>query len=304
MSLSRRRATALMIGSALPLGGCTAPTARKTGTGPTSPGAGNHVRRLALHGAVNLRDLGGYRTTDGRQVVHGRLFRSDALGKLTASDVAELAGLRLRTVVDLRTRAEREAEGPDRLPHGLDATLMPVDDRGLFDAMQRALATKDPDTQRERLGGGRAELRMREIYPGFVTRAANRAQFARILDALAHERSLPLLFHCTSGKDRTGWLSYLLLRLLGVPHATAEGDYLLSNTIRRRSDATVRAGLEKAGIMSDPDLLIPLQEVRADYLAAGLHQVRKDYGSLRRYLARGLGVDAGTQDRIRDLLLR
>ncbi|MFG2140038.1 tyrosine-protein phosphatase [Streptomyces sp. NPDC048650] len=312
MSPTRRRATALLLGSALGVGGLTAcgsDKPEKSDGEPASarhtPAAGTtHVHRVELRGAVNVRDLGGYRTADGRVVRHGRVFRAGSLAKLTPADLRTLAALQLHTVVDLRVPAELRFDGADRLPHGLTVTSRPVDDTGLFQAMQSAVATRNPAEQRKRLGDGKAEHRMREIYPGFVANARNRAHFKAVLADIAHDGRLPLLFHCTSGKDRTGWLSYLLLRLLGVPHSAAVQDYLLSNTLRRPADAKVNAGLRKAGMMRDTDLLRPLQDVRTSYLEAGLSALRKEYGGIQGYLTKGLGLDEATLGRIRARLLR
>ncbi|MEU9111471.1 tyrosine-protein phosphatase [Streptomyces sp. NPDC048483] len=305
---TRRRATTLLFGSALTLGGLSVTAAcGRAARAPSdahTPAAAPAVRRVALQGAVNVRDLGGYRTADGRTVRHGRIFRAGSLARLTPADVTKLAGLGLHTVVDLRVPAELRFDGKDRLPPGLEVTSRPVDDTGLFQAVQAAVASKDPAEQRRQLGGGKAERRMREIYPGFVHNPDNRARFGAVLTDIGHDRRLPLLFHCTSGKDRTGWLSYVLLRLLGVPHADAVGDYLLSNTFRRHADTQVNAGLRKAGAMRDTDLLRPLQDVRTSYLSAGLTELRHEYGTLQAYLTKGLGLDERAVGRIRDRLLR
>ncbi|MCK7627109.1 tyrosine-protein phosphatase [Streptomyces sp. RS10V-4] len=303
---SRRRVTTALLGSALGLGGRTATGGAPAGAATAPRGRRSTpppTRRVPLHGAVNCRDLGGYRTDRGRTLRYGRLFRSDSLAKLTPDDLTALHGLGLHTVIDMRVPSEVSFDGADRLPAGLAVTSVAVDDTGLFAAMQAAIATKDPAEQQRRLGGGRAETLMRDVYPTFVTSAANRAAFGAMLTRVADRGHLPLLFHCTSGKDRTGWLGYLLLRLLGVPHPTAERDYLLSNALRRDADAAVRAQLKQAGLMQDPDLLIPLQEVRTGYLGAGLDRLRRDYGGIPRYLTAGLGLDTATLARIRARLL-
>ncbi|AIA07853.1 tyrosine-protein phosphatase [Streptomyces noursei] len=306
---SRRRVTTLLFGSALALGGLAATGCETSADAATAPRNRRSTppppdRRVPLHGAVNCRDLGGYRTEDGRQLRYGRLFRSDSLAKLTPEDVTAVGRLGLHTALDMRVPSEVSFDGADRLPSGLTVTSLPIDDTGLFAAMQAAIATKDPVAQQRLLGDGKAAALMSGMYPTFVTNAANRAAFGTMFARIADGDRVPLLFHCTSGKDRTGWLSYLLLRLLGVPHATALEDYLLSNTLRREADAAVRAQLKQAGMMQDPDLLIPLQEVRTAYLSSGLDRLHRDYGSIPRYLATGLGVDAKTTARIRALLLR
>ncbi|MFE2009601.1 tyrosine-protein phosphatase [Streptomyces sp. NPDC059491] len=282
MSLSRR-ALLTATGATLVLG--AAPPA------PARPRAADAIRRIPLQGAVNVRDLGGYRTYDGALVRHGLAYRGDHLGKLTDADVTALAGLRLGTVVDLRIPLEVWYDGADRLPAGPVPVARPVTDHGLFGQLLAAIGSRDPVRQEEMLGGGRAAAFMREVYRTFVTETANRAALAATLRDLADPRRGPLLVHCTSGKDRTGWTSWLLLTLLGVPEAAARADYLASNTFRAAYDARLREGLKQGGLMQNPELIVPLQEVRAEYLDTALDQVRASYGSLFRYVSVGLGLE-------------
>ncbi|MGW7199097.1 tyrosine-protein phosphatase [Streptomyces chryseus] len=265
---------------------------------------GDAIRQIPLQGAVNVRDMGGYRTYDGKETRYGQVYRADALSKLTDADVAALGRLGLAKVVDFRVAPEVQYDGPDRLPPGLAATSRPVTDNGLFARLLTAIGSADPVRQEEMLGGGRAAAFMRDVYRTFVTSPENRARFAETLRDLAHsDRRSPVLYHCTSGKDRTGWTSYVLLRALGVPSRTAEQDYLASNTYRAAHDARVRAGLKQSGLMQNPDLLIPLQEVRLDYLDAALERVEAEYGGLYGYLTRGLGLDHRTLAALRAALL-
>ncbi|MDG4859353.1 tyrosine-protein phosphatase [Streptomyces sp. T-3] len=259
------------------------------------------VRQIPLQGAVNVRDLGGYRTYDGEQVRYGRVFRADELGKLTDADVATLGGLALTRVIDFRVPFEVQQNGPDRLPAGLTSTARPVSDLGLYARLLQVISSKDPVLQEQALGGGRAEELMRSIYRTFVTDATNRDRFAATLRDLASGGRT--LYHCTSGKDRTGWASYVLLCLLGVPARTASEDYLLSNTYRAEADRRTREGLKAAGYMQNPDLLIPVQEVRSDYLAASLDQASRDYGGLGGYALRGLGLSTDTLRGLRGRLV-
>ncbi|MEU7069096.1 tyrosine-protein phosphatase [Streptomyces narbonensis] len=251
----------------------------------------NTIRQIPLQGAVNVRDLGGYATYDGGRVRHGLAYRGDHLAKLTDADLVTLAGLGLGTVVDLRIPLEVSYDGADRLPAGAVPIARPITDNGLFGRLTAAIGSRDPVRQEEMLGGGRAAAFMTEVYRTFVTDAANRAAFAQTLRDLADRRRGPLLLHCTSGKDRTGWTGYLLLNLVGVPASAARADYLASNTIRAAYDAKVREGLKQGGYMQNPDLIVPLQEVRDAYLDSALDQVRVSYGSLFRYVSVGLGLE-------------
>ncbi|MEU6314451.1 tyrosine-protein phosphatase [Streptomyces sp. NPDC047014] len=262
------------------------------------------ARQIVLQGAVNVRDLGGERTWTGGQVRQGLVYRSDALGRLTDADLTTLAGLGLSKVVDFRIPAEVQYDGPDRLPAGLSATARPVSDLGLYATLVTAIGSGDPEVQERMLGGGRAEAYMRDIYRTFVTSPENRAQFAATLREIADGRQGPVLYHCTSGKDRTGWLSWVLLRALAVPEESAGRDYLASNTYRAAYDARVREGLRQSGRMRNPELLIPLQEVRQDYLDAAITQLEADYGGLYGYLTEGLGLDLRTLARLQAKLVR
>ncbi|MET9678607.1 tyrosine-protein phosphatase [Streptomyces sp. NPDC006482] len=263
----------------------------------------NTIRQVPLQGAVNVRDLGGYRTYDGGLVRHGLAYRGDHLGKLTDADVATLAGLGLGTVVDLRIPLEVGYDGADRLPAGTVPVARPITDNGLFGQLLAAIGSRDPVRQEEMLGGGRAAAFMSAVYRTFVTDPANRAAFAATLRDLADPGRGPLLLHCTSGKDRTGWSGYLLLTLLGVPTAAARADYLASNTFRAAYDARVREGLRQGGLMQNPDLIVPLQEVRPAYLDSALDQVRVSYGSLFRYVSVGLGLELRDALALRDRLV-
>ncbi|MFG2709658.1 tyrosine-protein phosphatase [Streptomyces goshikiensis] len=301
MSRARIRLATAVLAAALAMAGLPASAFARTAPAaadaqhryPEHPRA-ETIRQIPLQGTVNVRDLGGYRTWTGGKVRQGLVYRSDALSKLTAADVTTVAGLGLTKVVDFRIPMELQYDGADRLPAGLTPTSRPVSDLGLYATLVGAISSGDPVQQERMLGGGRAEAYMRDIYRTFVTSPENRAQFAATLREIADGGQGPLLYHCTSGKDRTGWLSYVLLRALAVPEDTAERDYLASNTFRGAYDAQVRAGLKQSGRMQNPDLLIPLQEVRADYLDSATARMEADFGGFYGYLTDGLGLDLRT----------
>ncbi|MFH8292150.1 tyrosine-protein phosphatase [Streptomyces sp. NPDC018059] len=304
VSVPRTRTAAGLAISSLVLGALPAWAAHAEPASPrpsrpaATSAAYDSARHVPLQGAVNVRDVGGYRTYDGEHVRRGQVFRADALSKLTDADLATLSGLGLTKVIDFRVPAEVRYDGPDRLPGGATPVPRPVTDNGLFTRLLTAIGSKDPVKQEEMLGDGRAAAFMRDVYRTFVTDAANRAQFAATLRDIAGSRA-PLLYHCTAGKDRTGWTTYLLLRLVGVPDRTAVGDYLASNPYRSAHDAKVREALKQGGLMRNPDLIIPLQEVRTDYLDTALDEAARRYGGLGGYLTRGLGLDADTLVRLR-----
>src|SRR5580658_2156372 len=124
-------------------------------------------RHVALDGAVNVRDIGGYRTTTGLMVMRGRLFRGDALNQLSAADSERLDRLGLRTVIDFRTPGEVLLGGTDRLPYGIEFASLPVSG-GDLGAVYELIAAGDHERQQRELGDGRAAELMVDINRGFV----------------------------------------------------------------------------------------------------------------------------------------
>jgi len=178
--------------------------------GMEATGDAERARLLPLVGAFNFRDLGGYPTVDGRRTRWGRLFRSDTLGELTEDDLRVLRDLGLATVLDLRSPSEAERDG-----RGLLATVpvrylnLPVIPEG---------ATNNPAVP-EPIDGD-----MGARYLWYLE--AGRDSVVQALGMIADEANLPLVFHCTAGKDRTGVLAALVLSLLGVEREVIVADYV------------------------------------------------------------------------------
>jgi len=242
------------------------------------------VRDLGLASDPNLRDVGGYRTTDGQWVRMGVVYRSQALS-LTPADLAVVDTLGITADYDLRTTAEIAA-APDVVPAGATYTNLNVmADISLTPTLTSAAA---------------AEQYMQEIEQDFVTNPTAQAGFGTLLTDIADSHGA-VLYHCTAGKDRTGWATAVLLTLLGVPRATVMQDYLLSNTYYFDSPA-VQAEL-KAMPAAEAAIYTPLLEVQASYLQAGFAQVAASYGSMYGYAVHGLGLSPQTIAKLRDKLL-
>src|ERR1700751_3193174 len=157
-------------------------------------------RHVALDGAVNVRDIGGYRTSYGLEVTRGRLFRGDALRPLTGRGLERLALLGLRTVIDFRTPGEVLLTGADRLPFGVEFVSLPVGG-GDLGSIYELIASGDHARQRRELGDGRAAELMVEINRGFVTDQRQREAFGVALRLVCSAGRLPLLYHCSGGED-------------------------------------------------------------------------------------------------------
>jgi protein-tyrosine phosphatase len=259
-------------------------------------------RHVALDGAVNVRDIGGYRSTCGLEVLRGRLFRGDSLSQLSDADVARLDGLGLRTVIDFRTPGEILLSGSDRLPYGVEFASLPVTG-GDLGAVYELIAGGDHERQRRELGDGQAASLMVEINRGFVADARQREAFGTALRLVCAPGRLPLLYHCSGGKDRAGWMTAIVLTALGVPRELVLRDYLLSNDFHRTGYQKLRLDLIKTGIVADPELLRPIMEQSATYLGAAFEEADRRYRSFGRFLTRGLDVgDAAVGELRRGLL--
>lgn len=236
------------------------------------------TRALALAGATNFRDLGGYRGHGGRTLRWRRIFRSDHLAALTPQDLAQLQALGVQRTVDFRGEAERAAQAyqwPGLAQHAL--AIEPT-------VVQRAQALLRAGRQ---LTAQDAVALMQDTYRGFV--GDNAPRFAELFRLLL-ESDAPLVFHCTAGKDRTGFAAALILLALGVPRDVVMQDYLLTNTYYR----------PPTGLASPTprEVLQVLWGVQEDFLDTALDMVDAQYGGVTPYLEDVLGVDAAARSEL------
>jgi protein-tyrosine phosphatase len=257
--------------------------------------------RIPIGTAPNLRDLGGWPTRDGGVVRRGLVYRSAELAKLSGDDLVAFAALGIRTVYDLRTQAERTTQ-PDNLPAPTRLTILDVlaDETGAAPA-QLAEALHDPAAAAAELGGGKAQALFVGAYGDLVTLPSAIDAYRRLFTELADDERRPALFHCTTGKDRTGWAAAALLMLVGVDDDDVMRDYLLTNDELLPQLRPIFDRFETAG--GDPALLLPVLGVDAAYLTAALERMRSTYGGVDTYFRDGLGLDLDTITRLRTALV-
>ena len=256
---------------------------------------------LGIESLPNLRDLGGYKTSDGATVAGKLVYRSSQLSDISAGDMKKLANLNLKTDLDLRTAQERNPN-PDQLPPGVNDIWMNV----LADANQAGLAQlnslmKDPKAANAALGGGKAEATFEASYRQFITLSSAKKSYSQLFLTLGNQKQLPALFHCTGGKDRTGWAAAAFLTLLGVPKETVMEDYLRSNDYILPMDQKVIDAFVEAG--GDPAIPPAIFGVKKEYLEAAFDEMTTKYGTIEQYFSEGLGIDASQQKALRDLYL-
>ncbi len=249
-------------------------------------------RELPLEGAVNFRDIGGYRAASGRYLRWNRVYRAGQLSGLTAGDHQRLQAMGIQLSCDLRSHEEAAAE-PDELPPGVRYVHDPVEsDEPRLRQLQRLLTNR-----------GQMDAFMTEVYTQLLV-DEHADVYGRVFERLADLDNLPIVLHCTAGKDRTGIAVALLLAYLGVPDDVILADYSLSNrhfqtfvqTGERAIQSVARLGLSV-------ETMLPLFTANPATMAATLDYIRVTYGSVEGYLTDAAGVDRATLDRVRENLL-
>lgn len=241
-----------------------------------------HPARIPLEGTDNFRDLGGYRTADGQTLRKGLVYRSGHLGKLTDGDLARLKELGIRQVVDFRGSVEKEQD-VNRLPEGVEYVERPVD-----------VAGADMQAEFRAFLAGRGRMKV-ENYLVDVNRKFVREYpqvFAGWLQDLARNPgAVPQVFHCTAGKDRTGFAAAIFLRILGVDEKTVMADYLLSRELMAESIEGILKYVRKRYPL--PGLgrrLRPMLGVDEAFLGTAFETITEDWGGFDAFVTGGLGL--------------
>nr|WP_225443369.1 tyrosine-protein phosphatase [Lolliginicoccus lacisalsi] len=244
-----------------------------------------------------MLDLGAHAASLGLPGRAGLVFRSAQLGGHHGDALAELG---VRTVVDLRTASER-ASMPTSVPDGIEVTVADV-----FANMQRSTAARfaqalhDPDHAADFLASGKAEKEVASAYQLFITDEGAREAFRETLLAVARS-SGPVLFHCTAGKDRTGWAATLLLAIAGLDRDQLLEHYLSVIPATDALFAPIYDAASRHGIARE--WLYPVLRVQPSFLGTAWATLDESYGDLATYFSRGLGLDPGEIEVIRGKLL-
>lgn len=253
-------------------------------------------RFLTLEGVANVRDIGGYRTGEGRSVRWGQVYRTGSLAGATEADLNTLHELGIRLVCDLRS-AEEVVDEPDRLP----ANPAPA---------YRHTPVEAGEQNRERMRAllfdpKRLFALMDEAYTRFMI-DQNGPVFGDMLRLIAEDANRPAIIHCTAGKDRTGVTIALLLALLGVPDEVIVADYSLSNRFYHvfRDFVASKFRQPQAFLLGlHIDDFQPVLVAHPNTMRSMLTYIREHYGSVEAYLTQKAGLDADTLNALRAKLL-
>lgn len=262
--------------------------------------ANTKTSRTAPHhpappGTCNFRSLRGLPAANGRRIADHTILRSDQLHRLEPTGWQLLDAMGLKTVCDLRSEHERRRH-PNRLPAGgIQQLAMPM----LNDV--RAGAGIDMLVQLGATLRGASEM-MLAVYRRMPEALA--PHLATLFDLFDKHR-VPVLIHCASGKDRTGFAVAMLLHALGTPQDQIVSDYLASGHSGLLNDAEKREQLHQTVFRLTrtlcPERVIDvILGVDESYLAAALQTLVERYGSIDRYLHQCAALDAVARRRFQD----
>ena len=248
-------------------------------------------RLVPLEGTQNFRDLGGYPTEDGRRVRWRRLYRADALSTLTEGDLADLEELGLRLVVDFRGDDEVDLEpGPFRNHPRVGYRNVPIGENA------------SPAEWRARFESGD----LGDLDEGWLSRSyvamldARPEAFAQVLRSFCEAEALPAVFHCTAGKDRTGIMAMLTLRLLGVAREQVVADYVLTAEYTGNKIRAANRWFSDQGI--DIERAAALFSARPATMEIALDHLETTHGGIERYAKDVMALEADVIEALREAL--
>jgi len=238
-------------------------------------------RHYSFEGCFNFRDIGGYLNQDGRRVKKGLYFRAGRQDRMTNKDLAQLSDLNISTQIDLRKQEEV-----------LDQGRGPLEDMGAKYINISVIPEGGSEKLNKLVGdtgiSGKRYLGYLEFGP---------TSWLRLFGILADEENLPVLLHCTAGKDRTGVSTAFLLSVLGVSRDIIEADYLLTNldTERQADFIESTVGYPEG---YNREKMISIAGVPKDAMKDFLDGVESKWGSVVEYLEK-IGITQEQMDQVR-----
>ena len=245
-----------------------------------------------MHSIYNFRDFGGYQTQNGTRLKKGLLYRSGDLSKASNADLENLSVLGIKTICDLRSEHEKQVE-PDRIPDGEGIKFFNIPMRPIVDYHARSfrrLFSLMFGEERRRDYIAESYKAYREYATGYLP------QLKSLFKYISSPENLPVLIHCSAGKDRTGVISGLIQQVLGVSPETVLDDYLKTNENLGAYTEEIVERLKKLAYFGVPwKMYMPLFDARIDYLNAAFTQIKEEFGALDKWMQRGLNFSREEQ---------
>ena len=247
------------------------------------------ARSVSMDSLQNLREIGGYGTAHNHKTTRwGQVFRSGQLSSLSEWDSIRLNNLHIKTVIDLRGNDE-VAASPLRYSNA-NIVHIPIPIKNMDHVVARI--------QEDRMRKGDGILFMQDTYLQYVTDYSE--QYAKALDVFLDKDNYPILINCSMGKDRTGYLTAILLFALGIPEETIIKDYMASNENINIGHLAYMARDLSTNAQETITTLVTVNEGLIDLV---LKRIRKDYGSVDKYLSKGLHLTDKKRDTLKEIML-
>ncbi|MHA7581827.1 tyrosine-protein phosphatase [Paenibacillus vandeheii] len=265
-------------------------------------------RVIPFEGTHNFRDIGGYRTADGRKVKYGLFYRSDELGGLSEQDLVSFQALNIKTIFDYRDDYEAQKK-PDPVIAGLKNIRISAIKADQASQINMPGNAEDRDRKShiivDLVKTGffkqfRAETMMMELYTKLPI---NNPSYKQLMEIIQHSDSLGLLHHCTAGKDRTGVGAALILLALGVPEETIMEDYLLTNETMQAFNSNLLKQLADHVNEEELQNINQMLGVKEEYMEAVFGSIKKMYGNVDIYLAEEFGLTKQKREALQSMCL-
>lgn len=246
-------------------------------------------RSVTMDSIQNLRDIGGYFNRHNTKMTRwGKIFRSGELHALSNRDTFRMDNLGIKTIIDLRSEPER-AVTPETYEKAKIISI-PIPQRNMDTVISRITE----GTMRK----GDAMLYMQDTYLQYVDLDAE--QFGKALKVFLDKDNYPILINCSMGKDRTGFLTAMLLAAVGIPEETITRDYIASNDYINIPRLAYMARDLSNDSQEAITVLLSANESLMDLV---FRQIRKEYGSTDKFLSKGLHLTEKEREQLKDIVL-
>lgn len=260
------------------------------------------MAQIKLQKLVNVRDLGGFVTEDGRRIKEKRLIRSETLFKASQKDLDKLTKeYNLRTVVDFRTVLEAEQK-PDPEMQGVTNIFNPIIDESVMGITRETISILDIP---KRYVGMTIEpmLYMQNMYRDIAFGDLAKKNYANFFDILLQQEEGATLWHCSAGKDRVGIGTMLLLSALGVARETIIEDYLMTSYYfryeNRKLHLLIRLGVRDKKVR---EYILFLMDVKREFIEAVFDEIEK-FGGMDKYLEEVMGLTPEKREKLKNMYL-
>lgn len=252
-------------------------------------------RKVKVAGLDNIRDIGGYKTKDGKRVKWGKLYRADSLSKMTENGKKDFEKLKIGYIFDLRDDNET-AKAPDPVFKNVTYLHTEIPTSGV--APQKPRTTEEI---RNFYSNPETLNYWKDGYEYMTGSSKARDSLKTILlTALENKKESGMIWHCSGGKDRTGFISVIFLSLLGVDKETIIKDYLLTNEYRKNFDTKELEDMKKI-FENDPVMtegFLAIQQAKPEYVAVFIDKIERLYGTTENYLIKEAGM---TQEQLNEI---